>query len=66
MADRVPEMPSVSNGDFCTVVAGTHRGKSGIVQDRKISKTGEVTITVMQDGGDRFKTLARNVVDPKK
>lgn len=66
MADSVPEMPGVSNGDFCTVVAGTHKGKSGIVRDRKISKTGEVTITVMQDGGDRFKTLARNVVDPKK
>ncbi len=52
---------SVQNGNSCTVVAGTHAGKSGIVEDRHTSKTGHVTVTVRQDNGDRFKTLARNV-----
>jgi ribosomal protein S4E len=52
----------VSDGDYCLVVGGTHAGKSGIVQDRQTSKTGHVTITVQQDNGIRFKTLARNVV----
>ena len=36
-------------------------GKSGFVEDRNTSKTGHVTITVRQDSGVRFKTLARNV-----
>jgi ribosomal protein S4E len=51
----------VTNGDRCSVVAGVHKGKSGIVGDIKISKTGHTTITVKQDNGVRFKTLARNV-----
>ena len=34
----------------------------GIVQDVKTSKTDHVTITVVQATGERFKTLARNVV----
>ncbi|HVU31263.1 MAG TPA: KOW motif-containing protein [Sphingomicrobium sp.] len=51
---------SLSNGDRCTVVDGTHSGKSGTVEDLHTSKTGHVTITVRQDNGDRFKTLARN------
>ena len=51
----------IKNGDYCTVVAGTHSGKSGLVEDRNTSKTGHVTITVRQDSGVRFKTLARNV-----
>lgn len=50
------------NGDRCQVVGGTHAGKSGTVQDLKLSKTGHVTITVVQANGTRFKTLARNVV----
>ena len=50
----------VKNGDRCQVVAGTHKGKSGLVQDMHTSKTGAVTITVLQDNGERFKTLARN------
>jgi hypothetical protein len=33
----------------------------GTVQDRNVSKTGHVTITVEQADGTRFKTLARNV-----
>ncbi len=53
---------SVKNGDTCTVIAGTHKGKSGVVQDCKTSKTGHVTITVCQENGERFKTLARNVI----
>jgi len=52
----------VRDGDYCTVVSGTHAGKSGRVQDLKTSKTGHVTITVEQDSGVRLKTLARNVV----
>jgi len=39
-----------------------HAGKSGIVRDLHTSKTGHVTITVVQPGGERFKTLAKNVV----
>ena len=51
----------IADGDHCVVTAGTHRGKSGIVEDRKLSKTGHATITVRQPDGTRFKTLARNV-----
>ena len=52
----------LKDGDLCRVVGGTHAGKSGTVRDVKHSKTGHVTITVVQENGDRFKTLARNVV----
>jgi ribosomal protein S4E len=51
----------LKDGDHCQVVRGTHAGKSGTVQDIKTSKTGHVTITVLQADGERFKTLARNV-----
>lgn len=54
--------PAVRNGDRCTVVAGTHRGKSGTVEDLKASRTGALTLTVRQADGERFKTLAKNVV----
>lgn len=50
------------NGDSCTVTGGVHAGKSGVVEDRNVSKTGHVTITVRQADGGRFKTLARNIV----
>jgi ribosomal protein S4E len=53
--------PDVNDGDRCTVVAGRHKGKSGIVEDRNISKAGHVTISVRQDDGVRFKTLAKSV-----
>ena len=53
------------DGTRCTVVAGTHAGKSGVVRDIHRSKTGHVTITVEQDDGVRFKTLAKNVVAAK-
>lgn len=49
------------DGDRCTVVAGRHAGKEGIVRDVRTSPTGHVTITVVQPGGERFKTLARHV-----
>ncbi len=52
----------VKDGDHCEVIIGTHAGKSGTVRDIKTSKTGQVTITVVQADGERFKTLARNVV----
>ena len=59
---KTTEPGSVKNGDHCDVVGGTHAGKSGTVQDRNVSKTGQITITVVQANGERFKTLARNVV----
>jgi len=51
----------VRNGDPCEVIGGTHKGRSGTVEDFKLSKTGHATITVREPNGDRFKTLARNV-----
>jgi ribosomal protein S4E len=53
--------PSLRDGAQCTVVNGTHKGKSGTVRDINTSKTGHVTITVVQANGERFKKLARNV-----
>lgn len=52
----------LKDGDFCQVIAGTHKGKSGRATDLNISKTGHLTITVVQENGSRFKTLGRNVV----
>lgn len=52
----------LKNGDQCLVFGGTHKGKSGIVQDINTSKTGHITITVLQKSGLRFKTLGKNVV----
>jgi ribosomal protein S4E len=57
---------AVRDGDHCSVVGGTHAGKSGSVTDIHTSRTGHITITVVQKNGDRFKTLARNVVVDKK
>lgn len=51
----------VKDGEKCIVIGGTHKGKSGIVRDIHTSKGGNVTITVVQDNGVRFKTLAKNV-----
>lgn len=51
----------IKNGDSCTVIGGTHKGKSGTVADLNISKTGHLTLTVIQENGVRFKTLAKNV-----
>ena len=54
--------PNLKDGAKCDVIDGVHKGKSGIVCDINTSKTGYVTITVVQANGDRFKTLAKNVV----
>jgi ribosomal protein S4E len=53
---------TLKDGARCTVIAGTHAGKSGVVRDIKTGKTGHVSITVVQANGVRLKTLARNVV----
>lgn len=52
----------MQNGDSCIVIAGTHKGKTGTVEDRHVSKGGNVTITVRQADGNRFKTLERSVL----
>ncbi|MGJ1435129.1 RNA-binding protein [Sphingobacterium siyangense] len=52
---------NLKDGDRCNVISGTHKGKSGFVTDLNISKTGHLTITVVQETGVRFKTLAKNV-----
>ena len=52
----------LKDGDKCRVVGRTHSGKSGIVRDINTSKTGHITITVVQKNGARFKTLGKNVV----
>jgi ribosomal protein S4E len=44
------------DGVHCTVVGGTHAGKSGTARDIKTGKTGHVSITVVQKSG------AKNVV----
>ncbi len=54
-------MSEIRNGDHCRVTGGSHKGRSGIVEDRNTSKTGAVTITVRPDDGVRFKTLAKNI-----
>ena len=63
---RKDEMSTIAadqlkDGAECKVTGGTHKGKSGVVRDIKTSKTGHVTITVVQANGVRFKTLAKNV-----
>jgi ribosomal protein S4E len=52
----------LKDGVQCKVIGGTHAGKSGTVRDIKTGKTGYVSITVVQSNGERFKTLAKNVV----
>ncbi|HTU68300.1 MAG TPA: hypothetical protein VMF52_20325 [Steroidobacteraceae bacterium] len=58
---RKPAQPSLKDGDRVDVIGGTHKGKSGKATDLKTSKTGHLTITVVQSDGERFKTLAKNV-----
>jgi len=60
MAASLPN--PIKDGDPCIVIAGTHKGKSGTVRDINTSKTGHLTITVVQKNSERFKTLAKNVV----
>lgn len=54
-------LPVLKDGDFCRAIGGTHQGKSGTVQNINLSKTGHITITVLQENGVRFKTLGNNV-----
>jgi ribosomal protein S4E len=57
------KLPSkLRDGALCKVIGGTHTGKSGAVRDIKTGKTGYVSITVEQPNGERFKTLAKNIV----
>jgi ribosomal protein S4E len=60
-----PATIKLKDGDQCKVIAGTHAGKSGTVTDINTSKTGHITITVIQKNGVRFKTLGKNVVVEK-
>ena len=53
---------TVMDGAKCKVISGVHAGKSGTIRDIKTGKTGYVSITVVQSNGERFKTLAKNVV----
>lgn len=55
------QITTVNDGDRCLVTGGTHKGKSGIARDLNVSKTGHLTITIVQATGERFKTLAKNV-----
>lgn len=56
------QMQALKEGDRCEVIAGTHKGKSGVATDLNVSKGGNLTMTVVQVNGERFKTLAKNVV----
>ena len=58
---KKPAKSAIKDGDRCRVIGGTHKGKSGKATDLNVSKTGHLTITVVQAGGERFKTLAKNV-----
>ena len=59
---KAKQPDKLKDGAQCKVVGGTHEGKNGTVRDINTSKTGHVTITVVQPNGERFKTLAKNVL----
>ena len=61
MTSVQPRSAELADGDACIVIGGTHKDKSGIVRDLHLSKSGILTITVVQSSGERFKTLAKNV-----
>ena len=60
MKEKSPVL--IVDGAQCKVISGVHAGKSGTVRDIKTGKTGHVSITVVQSNGERFKTLAKNVI----
>ena len=62
MTMKTTSQGELKDGQHCAVIGGTHSGKSGTVRDVHTSKTGHVTITVEQATGERFKTLAKNVI----
>ena len=57
-----PDLAKLKDGAKCKVISGTHMGKFGTVADINTSKTGAVTITMVQTNGVKFKTLAKNVM----
>src|SRR5262245_22358471 len=61
--DKPPN--GLRDGAQCKVIGGTHKGKHGTVRDIKTGKTGYISITVVQSNGERFKTLAKNVIIQK-
>ena len=63
MKSKTPS--KLSDGDQCKVIGGTHAGKSETVRDINVSKTGHITITVVQNNGVQFKTPGKNVVVEK-
>ncbi len=57
----------LKDGVRCSVIGGTHAGKSGTVRDIKAGEMHkQISITVVQANGERFKTLAKNVVIARK
>ncbi len=56
------EVKQLKDGEQCKVISGTHIGRSGIARDINTSKTGHITITVVQHNQVKFKTLGKNVV----
>ena len=62
MKTNANPLRKLTDGAPCKVTGGTHAGKSGAVRDIKTSATDDVTITVVQANGERFKTLAKNVI----
>ena len=62
MKTKSPAPGKLRDGAKCVVIGGVHQGKSGTVRDLNTGKTGHVSITVVQADGERFKTLAKNVV----
>lgn len=63
MNDSQNSNVKLTDGARCEVVGGTHKGKSGTVTDINTSKGGNVTISVVQESGTRFKTLASKPFD---
>jgi ribosomal protein S4E len=60
---KATKAPAVEDGSKVNVIGGTNAGKSGIARDMTIGKTHkQLSITVVQANGERFKTLAKNVV----
>ncbi len=55
------DVNTLKDGVKCIAIGCTHVGKSGVVRDIKTSKTGQITITVVQSNEERFKTMAKNV-----
>jgi hypothetical protein len=57
--------PNIKEEAKCKMIGGVHKGKTETVGNIHTSKTGYVSITVVQPSGDRLKALAKNVVITK-